>query len=236
MKLRLAGCMLVMTIFLLSGCMYPEENLAKNQIPYKDQIQSVQTAVDEFRKDNGGILPIKTKEVNTPIYQRYPIDFKKLTPQYLSDPPGNAFESGGIFQYVIINEETNPTVKLLDLRMADTIRDINLRIKAAGYPPYKAQIAKNVYSLDFKQLGYDKPPYVVSPFTQQNLSFVVTGQAEVYVDYRPDLYQALKKAHKEIKPGQDIRSLLVQNSMFVPAFSLPYTVDEKNNEPVFLEE
>lgn len=236
MKLRLGGCLVAVTMFLLSGCMYPEQNLAQNQIPYKDQLQAAQTAVDDFRKDNGGILPILTKDADTPIYQKYPIDFKKLTPKYLAEPPGNAFESGGVFQYVIVNEETNPTVKLLDLRMADTIRDINLRIKAVGYPPYKTQIANNVYSLDFKQLGYDKPPYVVSPFTHQNLSFVVNGKAEVYVDYRPDLYQALKKAGAQVKPGEDIRSLLVQNSMFVPAFSLPYTVDAKTKQPIFLTE
>lgn len=235
MKLRLVGCLLAAGIFLLSGCMYPEQNLAKNQIPYKDQLQAVQTAVNDYRKDNGGLLPIKTKEANTPIYEKYPIDFKKLMPKYMSEPPGNAFENGGIFQYVLINEETNPTVKLLDLRMADTIRDINLRIKSMGYPPYKSQISKNVFTLDFKKLGYNQPPYVVSPFTHQNLSFVITGQAEVYVDYRPDLYQALKTAGNQEKPGEDIRSLLVRNSMFVPAFSLPYTIDAKTKEPIFLD-
>src|SRR5579875_2095880 len=99
MKLRLVGCLLAAGIFLLSGCMYPEQNLAKNQIPYKDQLQAVQTAVNDYRKDNGGLLPIKTKEANTPIYEKYPIDFKKLMPKYMSEPPGNAFENGGIFQY-----------------------------------------------------------------------------------------------------------------------------------------
>lgn len=235
MKWRTMGCLLMLTAFLLSGCMYPSQELAKNKIPYKDQIQTVQSAVDEFREDNGGILPIKTKEAETPIYQKYPIDFKKIAPKYIGEPPGNAFESGGIFQYVLIDVENNPTVKLLDLRMVDTIRDLNLRIKAMGYPPYKEEIAKNVYSLDFKKLGYKTPPYAVSPFTNQNLTFVITGKAEIFVDYRPDLYQAMQKSEKKFTPGEDIRSLLVSDSMFVPAFSLPYTVDSKN-EPVFLEE
>ena len=182
-----------LTAFLLTGCMYPEEELAKNQVPYQDQIQAVQTAVDSFREDNGGILPIKTKEAETPIYQKYPIEFKKITPKYMAEPPGNAYENGGIFQYVLVDVETKPTVKLFDLRMTEAIRDIKLRIKTKGYPPYKKQIAKNVFSLDFKQLGYEKAPYVVSPFSNQNLSFVITGGAEVYVDYRPDLYQKLKE-------------------------------------------
>lgn len=236
MKRKILGCFLGIIVLLLSGCMYPNEELTKNQIPYKDQIQAVQTAVNDFRKDNGWILPIKTKEAETPIYQKYPIEFKKITPRYIAEPPGNAFESGGIFQYVLVDVETNPTVKLFDLRMTEAIRDIKLRIKTKGYPPYKKQIAANVFSLDFKQLGYDAPPFVVSPYTNQNLSFVITGSAEVYVDYRPDLYQVLKKAGTKLKPGEDIRSILVKDSAFVPAYSLPYTLDSKTKEPVFLEE
>lgn len=235
MKLKALGCLIALTAILLSGCMYPQENFAKDQIPYKDQIQAVQTAVNSFRKDNGGILPIQTKEADTPIYQKYPIDFKKITPKYLADPPANAFESGGVFQYVLVDVETKPTVKLLDLRMTDTIRDINLRIKTKGYPPYKKSIANDVYTLDYKQLGLDQPPYVTSPFTNQNLPLVITGNAEVYVDYRADLYQALKKTKQKFKPGQDIRGILVKNSMFVPAYSLPYTIDPKTNEPIFLD-
>ncbi|SMQ82500.1 hypothetical protein SAMN05444673_4882 [Bacillus sp. OV166] len=236
MKWNVLGCFLALTAFLLAGCMYPQEELAKNQTPYQDQIQAVQTAVDAFREENSGILPIKTKEAETPIYQKYPIEFKKITPKYIAEPPGNAYENGGVFQYVLVDVETKPTVKLFDLRITDVIRDIKLRIKTKGYPPYKKQIAKNVFSLDFKQLGYKKDPFIVSPFSNQNLSFVITGSAEVYVDYRPDLYQAMKKTDEKVKSGEDIRSILVNDSMFVPAYSLPYTWDSKTKEPVFLEE
>jgi hypothetical protein len=236
MKWNVLGSFLALTAILLAGCMYPEKELTKNQVPYQDQIQAVQTAVDSFREDNGGILPIKTKEAETPIYQKYPIEFKKITPKYMAEPPGNAYENGGIFQYVLVDVETKPAVKLFDLRITDTIRDIKLRIKTKGYPPYKKQLAKNVFSLDFKQLGFEKAPYIVSPFSNQNLSFVITGSAEVYVDYRPDLYQKLKEKKIKIKPGEDIRTYLVNESMFVPAYSLPYTWDSKTNEPVFLEE
>jgi hypothetical protein len=235
MKRKMLFSLLILTAVLLSGCLYPKEELTQNQIPYKDQIKAVQTAVDDFQKDNGGILPIKTREAKTPIYQKYPIDFKKIAPKYIAEPPGNAYESGGIFLYVLVDVETKPTVKLLDLNVAETIRDIKLRIKTNGYPPYKEQLAKNVYSLDYSKLGFKKAPYAVSPFTNQNLSFVITGDAEVYVDYRPDLYQVLKKTGKEPKPGEDIRSILVDDSMFVPAYSLPYTIDAKTKEPVFLE-
>jgi hypothetical protein len=223
-----------LTAFFLSGCMYPNQERSQNQLPYKDQIQSVQAAVDSYRKDNGGLLPIKTTEANTPTYQKYPIDFKKLTPKYLSEPPGNAFENGGVFQYVIIDEQTNPTVKVFDLRIAETIEEIKMRIKANGYPPFKKRLAFNVYSLDFTKIGYEKTPYAVSPYTGHNLPFVITGDTEIYVDYSSDLFQALKKQKEIVKPGEDIRPILVRDSMFVPAYSLPYTIDPKTKEPLFL--
>ena len=77
--------------------------------------------------------------------------------------------------------------------MAETISELKLRMNVKGYPPFKEKIANNVYSLDFKKLGYADEPFVVSPFTNQNLSFVITGNAEIFVDYRIDLYEALKK-------------------------------------------
>jgi hypothetical protein len=223
-----------LTAFFLSGCMYPNQERSQNQLPYKNQIQSVQAAVDSYQKDNGGLLPIKTTEANTPTYQKYPIDFKKLTPKYLSEPPGSAFENGGVFQYVIIDEQTNPTVKVFDLRIAETIEEIKMRIKANGYPPFKKRLAFNVYSLDFTKIGYEKTPYAVSPYTGHNLPFVITGDMEIYVDYSSDLFQALKKQKEIVKPGEDIRPILVSDSMFVPAYSLPYTIDPKTNEPLFL--
>jgi hypothetical protein len=225
----------ILVMFLLTGCMYPKEELAKNQVPYKDQITSVQSAVNQFQQDSGGLLPIKTKEGDTPIYLKYPIDFGKLVPKYMSDAPGNAFENGGIFQYVLVDVETNPSVKLIDLRVTDTIRDIKLRINAnGGYPPYKEKLSDNVYSLDFSKLGYDEEPFAVSSFTTLNLPFVSDVDGEIYVDYRMDLYQALQKNKIEIAPNEDIRHILVKDSMFVPAYSLPYTIDNSTKEPVFL--
>ncbi|KAB2338331.1 hypothetical protein F7731_01840 [Cytobacillus depressus] len=226
---------LLLIISILSGCMYPQENLAQNKIPYEDQIKMVQTAVNSYKEANGGLLPIKTKDETTPIYQKYPIDFKKLVPQYLAEPPGNAFESGGIFQYVLIDAETEPIVKIFDLRMAETIRDIKLRIKTQKYPPYKEQLAANVFTLDFKKLGYKDDPVALSPYSGRNLSFIITGEAEVYVDYTGDLHEAIQKQDVKYNEGDDIRGILVDDSSFVPAYSLPYTIDEKTRNPIFLE-
>ncbi|UII57948.1 hypothetical protein LS684_13350 [Cytobacillus spongiae] len=232
-KNRLFVFILILTL-MLTGCMYPQEKLVENQIPYQDQAEAVQSAVLQFQQDNGGILPIKTRDMETPIYQKYPIDFKKITPKYMAEPPGNAFEMGGIFQYVLVDVEEDPKVKLLDLRIAEKIRELNLRIKMNQYPPYKDQIAENVFTLDFTELGYKQEPVVTSPYSEQNLPFVITGDAQIYVDYRMDLYQALQTTDETLEAGQDIRSILVKDSLIVPAYSLPYTVDEKTNEPIFL--
>lgn len=223
----------VLITSVLAGCAYPEDKLAQNKIPYQDQIESVQAAVDQFQKDNGGILPIKTKENDTPIYQKYIIDFKKITPQYMAEPPGNAYESGGIFQYVLIDVETDPTVKIFDLRIAESIRDIKLRISMEKYPPYKEQISGGVFSLNYEELGFKEEPKVISPYTEQELPFIITGNAEIYVDYRKDIAQTLQKTGVKPKAGEDLRLLLHQDSSFVPAYSLPYTLDSETNEPIF---
>ena len=79
---KMLGLSVVLSVFLLSGCMFPEENLQQNQIPYEDQVESVQNAVLEYRKDHGGqLLPIKTKDQDTPYYMKYVIDFQKLVPK-----------------------------------------------------------------------------------------------------------------------------------------------------------
>ena len=215
--------------------MYPNENLAQNKIPYEDQVNSVQNAVLKFQEENNGILPIKTKDATTPIYQKYLIDFKKIVPTYLPEAPGNAFENGGIFQYVLIDVETNPTVKLFDLRIAETIRDIKLRISLQDFPPFKDQLSKNVFTLDFSKLGFSEDPAAVSPYSGINLPYVITGDGEIYVDYRSDLYQKLQEKEYNLKAGEDIRGILTENSLFVPAYSLPYTVDTETYEPIFLD-
>ncbi|WP_080845444.1 hypothetical protein [Cytobacillus gottheilii] len=217
----------------LSGCAYPQERLAQNQIPYEDQISAVQNAVDQFREANSGLLPIKTKDMETPIYQKYLIDFNKLTPAFMAEPPGNSFEMGGVFQYVIVNAETEPTVKIFDLRMAETIREIKIRLKGHEYPPFKEQIESHVFTLDFEKLGYKENPAAISPYSGRELPFVITGDGEIYVDYRSDLFETVEKTDLPLKQGEDIRDILVKDSLFVPSYSLPYTVNE-NNEPIFL--
>ncbi|MDT9024671.1 MULTISPECIES: hypothetical protein [Rossellomorea] len=232
-RLGLIAFLLILTMSILSGCMYPEEKLSQNQIPYETQVKAVQDAVVTYQKDNNGLLPIKTRDQDTPIYQKYPIDFRKLSPQYLAEIPGNAFENGGIFQYVLTDVEEDPQVKIFDLRLAEQIRELKIRIEAQGYPPFKEEVANNVYTLNYKELGYDGEVYVHSPYSNKNLPLVINGDGDIFVDYSMDLFEQIKSTDKELEPGTDIRNLLVEDTFFVPAYSLPYTVDE-NNDPVFM--
>ncbi|MGG4491975.1 hypothetical protein [Metabacillus idriensis] len=223
---------------LLSGCLYPDQELSQNQVPYEDQIAGVQNTVDRFKEDSGGLIPIKTRDMETPIYQKYPVDFAQLVPKYMAEPPGTSYESGGVYLYVLVDVEKNPTVKLIDLRISEEIRDLKTRLnvyKASnGYPPYKDVIAENVFTLDYKKLGYEEAPHAVSPYSGEILPFVIDNTGEVYVDYRIDLNKVLSEKNHKAAAGEDIRDLLAADSPFVPAFSLPYTVNEKN-EPVFLD-
>ena len=114
MKKTMQALLLIISIIVLSGCMYPEELKVENQIPAQDQLDAVQRAINEYKVDTG-VLPIKNRDMDTDIFIKYLIDFEKLVPKYLSAAPANSYEKGGIFQYVIWEAENNPTVKLVDL-------------------------------------------------------------------------------------------------------------------------
>lgn len=223
---------LVITSLVLSGCLFPEDQKAENQVPDELQLEVVQRAVEEFQADTG-VLPIKTRDMETDIFIKYPIDFSKLIPKYMAKSPGNSYEQGGIFQYIIWDPEENPTVKLVDLRSVEKIRELNIRFLATKYPTFKEQISDYVYTIDFKKIGYDEELTVPSPYSNNQLPLVASTEGDIYVDYSIDLNLFIKENNLTPKPGEDIRMLLVERYPVVPAYSLPYTVDE-NNEPVYM--
>lgn len=224
---------LIFVSCILSGCLYPKERIAQ-QIPAETSVQQVQEAVEAYQSENNGLLPIKNKDSEMDQYIKYLIDFTKLVPQYLPEIPANAYEAGGVFQYVIITPETNPTVKIFDMEIAERIREINIRLSMQKYPPFKEVIHDNVFSLDFNKLGYEQEPVIISPYSGQNLPFVITSDGEIYVDYSADIYQILQeKDVEQVEKYKDLRSLLVEDSIFVPAYSLPYTIDDFG-APVFI--
>lgn len=233
MKKLVMSIVILTCMALLSGCMYPESERAENQTPYEEQLISVQNAVNQFRGATGNLLPIKTRDMEVDQFIKYPIDFSKIVPAYMSEIPPNAFETGGIFQYVLMDVEENPTVKLVDLRIAEAIRSVNVRKSANnGQVPISEILADNVYKFNYEAMGIREEPTVVSPYSGRNLPLVINGKGDIFVDYSMDLYTAIQEYDGELKEGEDIRFLLYEDNPVVPAYSLPYTIDE-NREPVF---
>ncbi|WP_078553263.1 hypothetical protein [Bacillus alkalicellulosilyticus] len=228
--------LLGLSVLLLTGCLYPNEQRLENQVPYPDQIQSVQQAVNQFQADTG-VLPIKEREMDTPIYQKYPIDFGKLVPRYLQNPPGNSFENGGIFQYVLVDVEEAPTVKLIDLTVMNQIRDVqstlNRYMRFNDLAPIDEMVDTGLFILDFTALGYNEPPRVQTPYFGNYLPLLIDNQGQVLIDYSMDLNMALQQFEHNYAYGDDIRTILVENSFFVPVFSIPYTVDDETGEPAY---
>lgn len=224
--------LLTMTALALAGCAYPEDMKAQNQVPDVDQLAAVQRAIGEFQADTG-VLPIKESDIHTDIFIKYKIDFEKLIPKYIASAPANSFEKGGLFQYVIWNAEENPTVKLVDLRVPERMREVNIRFMATAYPQYKDKLVEHVYTINFENIGYKEEITVQSPYSTNLLPIIVTSEGDLYVDYAMDLYQYMKDNEITAQPGEDIRAILADAYPVVPAYSLPYTVDE-NNEPVFM--
>ncbi|TGB04524.1 hypothetical protein [Halobacillus salinus] len=230
---------LILILFFLSGCLYPNAELEKNQIPNQIQLETVQNAVDQFQEKQNGLLPIKTKPQDTPIFQKYQLDFSKLQQQALmGELPGTSFENGGYYQYVIIHPETDPTVKVLDLRTTETLRSLQVKVTfyqdEHQFPPFGDQIAKGVYELDYEELGLQEEPFIDSPYSDKMLPVYLNAQGEVLIDYRKDLYAYLNEQDHQYQPGQDIRYLLTDHAPFVPGYSEEYTVE--NGEPIFMSE
>ncbi|WP_416141460.1 hypothetical protein ACM1TL_01840 [Lysinibacillus capsici] len=230
---KLSALLLVFaTAILLVGCAYPEDEKRAKVTPDVDQLAAVQRAVDEYREATGGLVPIKNSELDTDIYIKYLIDFEKLMPKYLATIPGNAYEKGGIYQYIIWDPENEASVKLVDLNAAERIREIGIRKLSTQYLPIKGSISDNVYQINYKDLGYKTEVTVKSPYSGVELPLFMTGDGELHVDYAVDLGQLLKEDKPNVKPGDDIRQLLVDKFPVVPAYSIPYTVDE-NGEPIY---
>ncbi|WP_232781135.1 hypothetical protein [Macrococcoides caseolyticum] len=223
--------LLLLVSLLLGGCMYPKEELEQNQVAPQDQLNMVQNAVESYQKDTGGLLPLKDRDETYEIYLKHPIDFGKLKPKYLSQLPGSSFEMGGYYQYVMMDVDKNPEVMLVDLRTSDTLKNLRIRLETKSNElALGKKIGPNLYKIDYKKYGLDQYPTVKSPYSGEALPIYINGGNEFKIDYSLDLGRALQK-HK-VKQGEDIRYILYQDNPILPAYSVPYTVDDKN-EPVF---
>ncbi len=222
---------LVALVLSACGGVAYDEGAVRN-VPDVDAIQSMQRAVDEYQAATG-VLPIKESDMDMDLFIKYRVDFEKIVPTYISKSPDNAYEQGGLFQYVIWDAENDPTIKLVDLRVPEKIREVNMIQMTKEYPQFGEKVAEHIYTIDHKGLAFDKPLTVQSPYSNKLLPLLMTAHGNVIVDYAVELQQFIDDNELTPTPGEDIRYLIADESMFLPAYSVPYTVDE-NNEVIFM--
>lgn len=220
----------ILLLLTLSGCLYPKSELSQNQIPSESQIAMVQMAVDQYQEQTQGLLPIKTMSGDTPIFEKYIIDFNTLKQNNLiSELPGNSFERGGYFVYALTYVETDPTVKLIDVRTSQKLQEINRKLHSYmqqnTYLPIRKQITGKYFEIDFVKLGYTEEQYVLSPYSNQQLPIIIDNRGSLYVDYRVDLHQAIEKY--DYDEYEDVRYVLVDHNLFLPVYSPNYVIQDE---------
>ncbi|WP_407649435.1 hypothetical protein [Brevibacillus composti] len=220
--------MILMLSALLGGCLYPEERKQENQIPSEFYLEATQKAVEQFQQETG-VLPIATKNIDTPIFEKYEIDFRKLMPKYLPDVPANAFEKGGVYKYVLIDVETKPQVRLINLSAVSKVGDIQAAVDRfqRNYEklPVKADIGNGYFSIDFEKLSM-KEVQIPAMAGNYLLPLVMNAEGKVGIDYAADIATVLRTSQAEVPAKTDPRYVMARESMFVPAKSFPYEMVE----------
>ncbi|SYX84687.1 hypothetical protein [Paenibacillus alvei] len=222
-------CCIVLFVIMsmtLQGCLYPKEMRKESQQSVREGVLLVQNAVDQYQKDTG-LLPLVSSDESVPRYEKFRVNFELLKRRdLLSAIPGSAFESGGSGVYLIIDEESTPKVKVMDLvtsqRVNDLARAVDAHIRAKGSVPKQEEVYPGFYRIDEKLIGI-QPVEVRSPFSRSVLSFMMDEQGRVYADYAQDIMQLVESSGKQ-PTGQedDLRPMLADASFFVPVKSVAY--------------
>jgi len=205
---------LILLAALLSGCLYPDERRAENQIPSEMLLEMTQKGIEQYRQDTS-VLPIVTKDWNTPIFEKYEIDFSKLVPKYLPDVPGNAFEKGGLFKYVLIDVETRPAVRLAHLGLVSKVADVQhavdrYRLNHGNELPIKEELGNGYFSIDFAKIGI-KETGVPGLMGNYLLPLLMNGKGEVGIDYAMDIAAVLRESKAEVPENTDPRYVMARN-------------------------
>lgn len=211
-----------------TGCLYPQDRLSNGMESLPRHVEEVQQAVDRYAEQQS-VLPIKTMEADTPQYRKYVIDFERLL-RYIGEAPPSSFENGGSFMYVLIDVEDNPTVKLFDLRVTDELRTVQQEVNQYTLEndryPRGMEIAPGVFELNEELLQHANVKIPSPYYPEQQLPLVMGSDGTVYVDYRMDIERLIRETETDPPAGIDVRTLLTEDSLFVPAHSLPYRYED----------
>jgi len=205
----------------LTGCLYPNDQTPGINASAREAVITVQDAVDRYQEQTG-LLPIQNAEEKIPLYEKYKVDFGKLKRMgFIAQIPSAAFENGGGYQFLVIDEETKPLVKLLDLAVFQTVNDVQKKIsqyRSAHHNqnPAGEEVYPGFPAVDFAKLGM-KAPNIQSVYSNQTLNLIVNEQGQVFVDYGIDIVAAIKKLEAQPRPEEDLRRILIEASYYVPA-------------------
>ncbi|WMT42680.1 DUF3939 domain-containing protein [Paenibacillus sp. D2_2] len=222
--------MLASLLIVLSGCMYPGDQGQANTRSYRESVDRVQRALDQFQADTG-ILPIITACPETPRYEKYRINMIQLHDKgYMEEIPNSAFEQGGNVYFLVLNEEIDPTVKVMDLLTVQKVNDVqrlvdSYRSKHDGGLPVQdgPEAYPGLSVVDLKLAGAQNYK-VSSVFSGQEQPFLINDAGNVYLDYAFDIMQVIdtSKLDPEADQVEDLRTFLTDHSYYVPVKSLPY--------------
>lgn len=232
---HIAKLMMVVAVLctVMTGCMYPQSDTSSGAVVSKEAIRNVQAAIEQYLTTTG-VLPIHNSDSKVGRYEKYRVDFGKLKDGgYLENIPNSAFEAGGNFYYLILNEEESPIVKAQSILLTQKVNDLQQKvsdyISAYGEVPLGTEAFPNVYYIDFEKLEIKKPT-INSVYTGNISELLVSNDGTVYIDYAPELMQLLQKdSSLVISENLDLRELLVANSDYVPVKSTSYKL--VNGEP-----
>lgn len=213
--------------------MYPNELKKQSEVSYRESIDRIQRAVNAYQEEKQ-ILPILNASQDTPRYEKFRINLNLLQKSgFIDEIPVTAFENGGSAYFLILNEETDPTVKVMDLLTVQQVNDVQRLVSkyynSKSVLPSDGEIYPGLFKVDLAAISGQK--YALnSPFSNTEIPFIMDSEGNVYVDYAMDIMMAIDKSEREPVDGEDIRSFLEDHSYFVPVKSLSYAWI--NNEPV----
>jgi len=217
-------------LFLTSGCLYPRDYTPGQTASVSAAVRSVEDAVRRYQEDTG-LLPIQNADASVPIYEKYRIDFAKMRRMgYIESIPKAAFESGGRYIFLIVDEETDPKVRLLDAPVYQAITDVQRSVETymrenGGKLPAESEAYPGFFYLDFGLLGIKRPD-LRSMFAPRPLELMAGAEGMVYADYGIDLAQQFREHNLTPSPDEDLRRIFVERTPFVPVKSPVYRLVE----------